>query len=72
MPTIKIAVFTKEGFTSGYGLVFDNGAILKTHGVNFLWAGQEAREKATADFWGIVDQLKAQGFKIEGEEARAT
>lgn len=65
MPKVKVCQFTREGFVSGYGLIFENGTILKTHSNDFLWGGKDNREKAKANFWSVVDLLKDQGFEIE-------
>ena len=65
MSEIRLATFEQEGFVSGYGLMFENGMILKTQGQDMVWGGKEKSDKAKANFWEVVELLKQHGFEVK-------
>lgn len=67
MAKVQVVNYYKEGFTSAYGLRFENGMILKTVGNDMLWGGKEKREQTKTNFNEIVSILENNGFEIDGK-----
>ena len=65
----QLVTFKKEGFTSSYGIILQDGkTILRTRS-DLVWAGKEVRMAETKAFNEFLDLLEIAGLEIQGRES---
>lgn len=62
----KVTLFEKEGFVSGFGLLFDNGLVLRTN-TDLAWCSEKEKKEITDKFKEVIQQLNINPCVIEDQ-----